>query len=100
MHEATRQKRLEWTRNGDGEFVASGRLSLVIRQIVPLVAGPTETIGPQAFEVLTANVVFTAWDGSECCSIIRSILAEAFPDWASQRDLIVERLEGAMALLV
>ena len=97
--EATQKKRIEWTKNADGEFIGSGRISLVIRQIVPLVAGPTETIGPQAFEVLAANVMFTVWEGSECCTIVRDILAEAFPPWASQRDLIVQRLTNAIKLL-
>src|SRR5258708_2955066 len=88
VREATRQKRIVWTRNTDGEFVASGKIPLIIRQIVPLMAGPTETVGPQAFEVLAANVSFTAWNGSECCDIIREILAEAFPEWALQRDQV------------
>ena len=98
-NQATRQGHITWTKTPDGEFIGSGRISLVVRQIVPLVVGPTETIGPQAFEVLAGNVMFTAWNGSECCDIIRSMLAEALPDWAEQRDLIAERLKATMALL-
>jgi len=99
VHEATQKKRIQWTKNPKGEFIGSGGMALVIRQIVPLVATPTETIGPQAFEVLAANVMFAVWDGSQCCTIVRDILAEAFPDWASQRDLIIQRLTNAIKLL-
>lgn len=99
VRDATQQNRLKWRKNSDGDFVATGGISLVIRQIVPLIAGPTETIGPQGFEVQTANVNFTVWDGTDCCDVIRDILATAFPEWAQQRKHIADCLLNAIEAL-
>ena len=93
---ATEQGRLQWQKNSGAEFSTTGRNLLVIRQITPLVAGPTETIGPQGFEVQVAGVSFAVWEGSECCVVIREILAKSFPEWEFQQKQIAERLAKVM----
>src|SRR5438270_13938443 len=93
LYRATRAKRLSWASDGPGNFVSTGSGRVVIREIAPLVAGPTETIGPQGFEVLAGDVIFTAWSGSETCDLIRGILAAGFQDWADHQDLMAKRLK-------
>src|SRR4051794_4221091 len=95
VREATLQRRIKWKKNEHDEFVARGKIEVVIRQIIPFVAGPNETIGPQAFEVQAANVIFTSWSGSECSDIIHDILGEAFPDWAEHQASNAKKLIDA-----
>lgn len=91
LHKATKNGRLTWVQKGS-EFVGNGLASVKIRQVVPLVAGPSETIGPQAFEIEAANVSFTVWDGTEGCDLVRSTLGLAFPQWKRQNQSIRSRL--------
>ena len=99
VYKATKQKRVSWSKKEKGEFVGSGIISLTIRQVVPLVAGPTETIGPQAFEIEAANVSFTVWDGSENCELVRDILAQGLPEWAMQKNHVADGLSGLIRTL-
>lgn len=99
VYEATKQKQLSWSRKEKGEFVANGKISITIRQVVPLVAGPTETIGPQAFEIAAASVSFTVWDGTESCDIVRDILAQGLPEWAIHQRHVADALSGLIRTL-
>jgi hypothetical protein len=96
---ATKEKRLTWTKTDYGEWAASGKVSVIIRQVVPLVAGPTETIGPQAFEVEAAGVCFAVWDGCESSHMVRDILSAGLSDWSSHRQLTAEKLANAVTML-
>ena len=92
MFEATKQQRLLWKEERPGEFVTKGAISVTIRLVAPLVAGPTETIGPQAFQIEAGRLSFSVWDGSENCDLVRDTLASGIPEWGKQQKQVVDRL--------
>jgi hypothetical protein len=80
--EATRRGSLKWRQAGPEEFEASGPLEIKVVQVTPLIAGETDTAGPQAFEVTAERVCFYVWDGSVGCELVRQILSAGLASWA------------------
>lgn len=96
---AIRKGTLRWSQYAPDQFHSTGALAIEIRQITPLIAGDTETAGPQAFQIDVEGVCASFWAGSTGGELIAEILATGIESWAGHRANLHTRIRQAIKKL-
>lgn len=78
---ATQKGKLVWEQSSAGEYLGTGPMTVVIKEVCPLVAGDPETVGVQAFELEVGRMFLYFWSGTPGIYLIQQILAAGLPDW-------------------